>query len=116
MPDTALLALALEIEERVVHADGHPHQQHHRARGIGSVNEVARQRGETARAEHRGERQQHRQARGDECAKRHQQNGEGDRQRQPLGAREPIVDLLVQLEVGAGVPELRDRKVGSPAL
>ena len=53
----ALLPLALQVEERVVDADRHPHQQHHRLGGVGGVSEVAEQLGEPERAEHGRERQ-----------------------------------------------------------
>ena len=101
MPGAPLLALALEIEQRVVDADGHPHQQHHGAGRFGGVDEVARDRGQAVGAQHRGEREQHRQAGCDERSEGDQQHQERDRQREALRTRQAIVGRLAQFELCA---------------
>ena len=112
----SFLTLALQVEERVVHAHGHAHQQHHRVGGVGGVEEVARGGSDAERAEHAGERQQHGHARRDERTEREQQHQERDRHRELLGVREVPVDRLVQLVLRTGVAELRDRERGRRSL
>ena len=66
----AFLALALQVEERVVDADRHAHQQDHARGRVGLVDERAREVREAERGEHRGEGQQHRDPGREERAER----------------------------------------------
>ena len=112
----ALLALALEIEQRVVDPDGHPHQQDHRLGRIGGMKNVAGKRREPDRPQHGREGEQDRYARGDERAERDQQDREGDRYRQLLRVLEILVDRLAQLVLRARKAELRDGEARARAL
>ena len=71
-----LLALALEVEERVVDADGEADQQDHGADVLIHRHEMARNRDETDGREHGREREEQRHAGGDERAEDEQQDGD----------------------------------------
>ena len=64
----ALLALALEIEERVVDSDGHADEQDHGHRGVGCRYQVAEQARDPECGDDAGEGEQDRQACGDKGA------------------------------------------------
>ena len=110
-----LLALAAEVEERVVDADGHADEQDH---GLGHVRRrqhVGEERVEPEGGEHGGEREQHRQAGRDERAEREQEDEQRDRDREQLGVREVLVERLVDLVVRARVADSSTVKAGWPA-
>ena len=109
----ALLALAAEVEERVVDADRHADQQDHgRGRLVVAARRVRDERVEAERREHGGEREQDRQPGGDERAERAEQDEERERDRQPLGVREVLVERLADLVVRARVADLAHGDVG----
>ena len=87
-PGSALLALALEVEQRVVDADREADQQHDHADVRVERHQLARQREQSHRREHRRERQQERQAGGDERAERDDQDDQRDRDREQPGLHE----------------------------
>ena len=70
------------------------------------MKDAAHERRDADRAEHRGEREQHRQPRGDERAEGEQQDHERQRHRQLLGAREVSADRVVHGAIRAGLAEL----------
>jgi hypothetical protein len=95
-----LLALALEVEERVVDADREADEQDDGADVRVHRDELAGQRHEPDRREHRGEREQQRHACGDDRAEHEQQHDDRDRDR-PLTGRlqlvgEHLVDRLAR--------------------
>ena len=69
-----LLALAAQVEQAVVDADGQAHQQHHRVGGVAHRHRVADQRHHTGGGDEGRHRQHHRQQRGDQRAERDQQD------------------------------------------
>src|SRR3954454_2482715 len=87
-----LLTLALEVEERVVDADGEPDQQDHFGYRLIHRRDLADERDEPDRREHRRQREQKRQERRDERAEDEQQ----DDQRQRQGARAGLAELLAE--------------------
>ncbi len=102
-----LLSLPPHGEERVVDADGHPNQEDHGGRRlpIGGVG-VADERKEPERREHRGEREQDRKPARHDRAESGEEDRERERNRQPLGAREVLAELLAELVVRTGVADL----------
>ena len=98
-----LLALAAEIEERVVDADRHPHEDDDARRRVRRMDDVADDGAEADRREHRREREQHGQAGGDERAEREQEDGERHRHRRQLGVLQIRVDDVVRGVVRARV-------------
>ena len=111
-----LLALAAEVEERVVDADRHPDQQDHGLGRVAGRDHMARERGQTDRREHAREGEQHRQAGRDERAERDQQDDQRDRQRRVLGPLEVLVQRVVELVVRAREAELGDGEAVVPVL
>ena len=67
-PFVALLALAAQVEQRVVDADGHADEQDHRGDRLVDRHDLARQRDEADRGGDGRQREEHRQAGGDERA------------------------------------------------
>ncbi len=112
-PARALLALALDVEERVVDADRHAHQQDHRAGGVPEAwNDVA---GERPRA--RSSRAPPRARAAPACRRRRTRRTRAagsERERHATAARpaRAVVDRLAELAVRARVAELRDAKPG----
>jgi hypothetical protein len=109
---SAFLALALEVEERVVDADGEAYEEHDGARVLVHRPDLARDREQAHRGDDRGEREQQGDARGDERAERHDQDSDRDRDREQAGPLEVLADRVVDLLVGAGRSERADRDVG----
>ena len=112
LPRGPLLALALQVEERVVDADGEADQQEHGADVLVHRDQVARQRDETERPEHGREREQQRHACGDDRAEDEQQDQEGQRDRPLPRLRELRVEHVVQRLAGADRTGLADVEVG----
>ena len=106
-----LLALALEVEERVVDADREPDEQEHGADVRVHRDEVARQRDEADRADDGGEREQQRHACGDERAEDEQEDEQRQRDRPLAGLRELLVEHLVERLAGADRAGLADVEV-----
>jgi hypothetical protein len=108
MPGRSLLALAPQVEERVVDPDGEADEQDHGREVLVHRRELARQRHQRHRRQHRRdadrERHQgrHKRAEGDHQDQQGEGQGERLRLQQVLGER------LVQLLVGADVAELLD--------
>ena len=92
-----LLALALEVEERVVDGHGHADQHDQDLRGLAGRHELTRDGGQAERGEHRGQPEQHRDAGCEQRAKGQQQDEQGDRDRQELGLLEVLGELVVEL-------------------
>ena len=85
-----LLALALEVEQRVVDPDGHADQHDHAADGGLGVDQVRERRGDADRGGDAGGREQHRDAGRDQGAEREQHQHQGDRQADALGGGEVL--------------------------
>ena len=104
-----LLALAPEVEQRVVDPDRHPDHQDDRAQGLLlRRDDVARQRVHAGGDEHGGEGEQDGKTRGDEGAEGDDEDRDRQRKRRQLGARQVLLEALRQLMVGGGLPELLD--------
>ena len=91
------LALALEIEERVVHGDCHADQHHQDLRALAGGHELARDGGEAEGREDRREAEQHRDTGSQQRAEREQQDDERDRDREEFGLLEVRRELVVEL-------------------
>ena len=85
-----LLALAAQVEQRVVDADGQADQQDHRVDRLVDVQQVAEQRGQPERRHHRGQAEQQRDAGGDERAEGEHEDHERHRERGDLGLLEVL--------------------------
>ena len=105
-----LLALAAQVEERVVDADRHAHQQDHRVGGVRGRLDVADDRADAECAEEAREREPDRQQGGDERAEREQEDDERDRHGELLRLAEVVADGLVQDVRRAGEAELLDQE------
>ena len=103
-----LLAFALEVEERVVDADRQPDQEHDHADVLVERDQLARQRQQSHRREHRRQCEQQRQACGDQGAEGNDQHDQRDRQREQPGLLEIAHDRVVQLRLDVDA-ELLDR-------
>ena len=111
-----LLSLAAQVEERVVDPDGHADHEDDRAeRLLVRRHDVAGELVEPGRREHGREREQHRQAGGDERAERDDEDRDRQRQRGQLGAAHVALEALVDLVVRRGLAELLDDQAGLPA-
>ena len=93
----ALLALALEVEERVVDADGQADQQHDHADVLVERDSWLGTPSRPIVANTAVEREQQRQARGDERAEGDHEDHERDRQREQAGLLEVVDERLVEL-------------------
>ena len=87
-----LLAFPLQVEHRVVDADGEADQEHHRVGLVRHRQQVAGQRDQPERREHRRQPEQQRNACRHEGAEREQEDEERDREREH--ARLPQVVLI----------------------
>ena len=108
----ALLALAADVEERVVDADGEADEHDHRGEVLRRGRELADAGHEAHGGHHGGDAEQQRQAGGDERAEREQQDHQRDRQRERLGLLEVVLEHLRDGLAGAGVAELLDAQLG----
>ena len=96
-PARPLLALALEVEERVVDGHGHADQHHQDLRALAGRHELARDGGQPEGGEHRGQPEQHRDAGREQRAEGQQQDEQGDRDREELRLLEVLRELVVEL-------------------
>ena len=103
-----LLALALEVEERVVDCDGHADQHHQDLRALARRHELARDGGQPERGEDRGQPEQHGDAGREQGAEGQQQDQKGDRDRQELRLLEVLRELVVEVLARGRVAELLD--------
>ena len=108
----ALLALAADVEERVVDADGQADEHDHGRQVLGRGRQLADGGDEAHGADDGGDAEQQRQAGGDERAEREQQDDERERERQRLGLLEVVGEQLVDGLAGARVAELLDVELG----
>ena len=110
-----LLALALEVEQRVVDADGHADQHDHAGHGGVGVDQVRDRSQDADRGGHAGAGEQHRDAGRDQGAEGEQHQDQRHRQAERLGRGEvvgdPVVDRLVEADV-AGLADVELREVG----
>ena len=109
-PRGAFLALALQVEQRVVDADGEPDQEHHRRGLHRDRQQDARERDEPERREHRGQREQERNAGRDERAEGEHEDDQRDRKRERAGLAEVLVVGVHDPLLCARVAELADRE------
>ncbi len=103
------LALALQVEHRVVDADREPDQQHDRADVLVDRPDLARDREQAHRRHHRREGEQQRDPRGHERPEGDHEDDDRDREREQPCPLEVLVELLVDLLLGADA-ELVDRQ------
>ena len=112
MAGAALLALTLEIEERVVDADGHADQRDHDRGVVADGEDVARERHQADGRDHGRDGEQDGHAGGDERTERDHEDQQGDGQRERLGPLEVALDELVDLAADARIAELLDAQIG----
>jgi hypothetical protein len=108
----ALLALAADVEQRVVDADREADEQDDGHQVVGGRGELADAGDHAHRADDGGEAEQERQAGGDEGAEGEQQDDERDRERDRLGLVEVVGEHLVDGLAGARAAELLDAQLG----
>ena len=107
-PCRTLLALTLEIEHRVVDADGEPDQQDQLVDGLIDGHQRAGNRDQPEGGEDGGQREQQRDARGDEASEDDDQDDQRHRQREHARLRQVVQKGSLNPLVGAGVAELAD--------
>ena len=105
-----LLPFALQVEHRVVDADGEPDQQDHRRSLEGDRDQMARQRDQAERRQDGGQGEQERDAGGHERAEREHEDEQRDRERERSGLAEVVAVRGLDALLGAGVAELADRE------
>ena len=103
-----LFTLTLEVEERVVDADGEPDQEDDLRDRLVHRHQPAGERQEADRREHRGEREQERHACGDDRAEHEHEDEQGQRDRADADLCELLVEHRVQRLVGARAAGLAD--------
>jgi hypothetical protein len=108
------LTFAADIEQRVVHADGHTDEQDHRGEDVGGGEEVRRERREPHGGGDRRQREHHRDGRGDEGPEHDDQDHQRDGYRQELGALEVVGVQLVERVADRCVADLADDQTGRP--
>jgi len=105
----ALLALPAEIEERVVDADRHAdHQDHGAERLLIGRHEMTHNCVQAGRCQHGRERQQDRQAGGDERAEREDQDDERQHHRRQPGPAHIAGEARIELVIRGSLTELLD--------
>ena len=112
LPGRTLFTLALEIEERVVDADGQADEQQDGADVRVHRDEVAGESDEADRPGDGGEREEERHACGDDRAEDDEQDEQRERNRPLAGLRELLVERVVQRLAGAdraGLPDVEAR-------
>ena len=115
-PRFALLALAAQVEHRVVDADRQADQQDHLVDRAVNGREVAGHSDQADRREDGRQREQKRNAGRDQRAECDQQDHERDRQRGYERPVEILADRIVQLLVDARIADLLDRETGIGSL
>ncbi|GAA3351160.1 hypothetical protein GCM10020358_79880 [Amorphoplanes nipponensis] len=115
-PGAALVAFPADVEQAVVDADGQADEQQDVLGGVDRGREPARPREQADRGHDGGQRQAHRDQRGDDRAERHQQDAQGDRDGQHRQPGQPRVEGVREHLVGAGVAGLGDEEPGMPLL
>ena len=109
----ALLALAPQVEHRVVDADSEADEQDDLVDGVvDSADDVAQRAHDADRRDDGRQREQQRYSGGDERAECEQQDDQGDREGGGEGLAEVVLDDLVDLLLGAGVAELAQGEAG----
>ena len=107
----AFCARADDEEERVVDADRHPDQQHHRLGAVLDRKQLA-ERSEQAEARGDGAQREHdRNERRDQRPEREQEHEQRDRDREQLRAVQVAVDGPVSRLVGGDIARLLDRQL-----
>ena len=106
-----LLAVAAQVEQRVVHADGQADEQDHGVDRLVDVHEVAEQRGQPERSHHRGHAEQQRDAGGDQRAEGEHEDDERHGERGDLGLLEVLGEAVAHGLGDAGVADLADQQV-----
>ena len=91
----AFFAGPLDVEERIVHPDGHAHQQDHARRRARIGQNVRRERGQAGRRTDRRQRQQYRHPGRDDRPERDQQDDQRHRQAVFGGGAQVVADLVV---------------------
>ena len=91
----SLLALAADVEQRVVDPDGQADEDDYRCSGAALRGEVRDQAERAERAGHRGQAQQERDDRGHEGAEGDDEDEQRDRQRHELGLMEVVVEDVI---------------------
>ncbi len=102
----SLLALATDVEQRVVDPDGQADEDDDRSRGAALRGDVRNQAERAERAGHRGQAQQERDDRGHEGAKGDDEDEQRDRQRHELGAMEVVIEDVVDGATAGSVASL----------
>ena len=110
----SLLALAAQVEERVVDSDGQADEQHDRRDRVVHRQDVAEEVDDPERAHHGRQAEQQRDARGDQRPEGQQQDQQRDRQREGLSLREVLTGRVRDRLLGAGVAELADEDAAVP--
>ena len=115
-PGPPLLALASQVEERVVDADREADEDDYRGDVGVHRHQLAGQRQQADRRQHRREGDQQRHQGRDQRAEGEQEDDQGDRQRCRLGLLQVFAEDRFQRLVRAGATELLDPQPGMSAL
>ena len=107
-PGGAFGALAREVEERVVDADGHADQDHDLGRRVARRGELAGERHQPGRGGDRRDRQQDRHASDQQPAEGHDQDGQRQPERVGLGLLHVLAAVPLDVPLQAGVAALGD--------
>ena len=111
VPSGPLLALPLEVEQRVVDTDGHSDQHDHAGHGGLGMDQVRERGGDAHRRRHRREGEQHGHAGGDQGAEGEQHQQQGDREADALGGVQVLADPVVDGGVHREVARLADPEI-----
>ena len=112
LPSRALLTLPLQIEHRVVDADGEPDQEDDRSDALVHRQDLAGDREQSHRRDHGSQPEQQRNARRYERSEREEQDPERDRKRKLARFLEVVREHAAELLVGTCGAELLDHEVG----
>src|SRR5262245_62463021 len=107
-----LLTLTLEIEERVVNADGETDEEDDLGDGLVHRDDLARERGEADRGDHRREGEQERHERRDERTEDEDEDHERQREREHSRRLQLAPEHLVERLARADAAGLADVEVG----
>ena len=110
-PCGSFLPLALQVEERVVHADREPDQHDDRAHVLVDRPDLARQREQPHRRDHGRQREEQRDACSDERAEREHEHDERHGKGEQAGALQVVADRRRDLLVGRRLAEAADEQV-----
>ena len=110
-PGGPFLALALQVEHRVVDPDREADQENHRVERLRRSEDLARDRPQAERRQDGRQREEERDSGRDQGSEDEDEDDQGDRDREEPGLLEGVHERSLELLVGTAVAELTDEEL-----